>query len=84
MSVEDDQKFEQLSHLENQRALEEEYRKSAVSGAVIFIEQCISDVHAMGANDSEIPTLKNIQKELLAGKITPESAKEQAHQVVEI
>ena len=73
--VEDDSKFEQVGHFEEQRLLEREE-------ALNFINSCLTDVGRFGANDAEPGLLQELLSKLEKGEIDPLSSRAKAASIV--
>lgn len=54
-----------------------------VEQAVMEVNDVMGQVHAMGANDAEIPTLQKILDLLKEGNLEPEEAVARAHEIKE-
>lgn len=78
MNMEDDQKFEIVSHFTEQERLAEDYKKQTVA----FIEEKKTLAAQMGANDAEIGQLENLKELFIEGRMTDREARERAEQIL--
>jgi len=61
--------------------LPREEKEFSIKEAIEIVGEILTEVSMMGANDSEIPELKNIIKELEEGKCNPKNAVRRAHEI---
>jgi hypothetical protein len=57
--------------------------QDAIKTTVDMIRGIMADLHTMGGNDYELPTLNDLIERVETGQVTTKKAQEQAHDIFE-